>query len=243
MIINQVIKTNDYNTFKAMPGNRPVNKLHVKRLAESMQEKHLMSPILVNEKMQVIDGQHRLEAQKSLSLPVFYIINEGYGRKETHILNSNSKDWKNDDFMNAYANQGFKHYITYRKFKLEYGFGHRECQNMLLDTKNTQQDHYFRSGKFKIKSLDTATRYAEQILMCKQFYVTNPNLGYKRRGFVNAMLTAFRNPDYDHSVFIRKLKYQSTKLIDCTNEQGYLVLIENIYNYNNKKSHKTLRLF
>ena len=65
MIINQVIKTNDYNTFKVMPGNRPVNKLHVRRLSKSMEEKHLMSPILVNEKMQVIDGQHRLEAQKS----------------------------------------------------------------------------------------------------------------------------------------------------------------------------------
>ena len=101
MIINQVIKTNDYNTFKVMPGNRPVNKLHVRRLSQSMEEKHLMSPILVNEKMQVIDGQHRLEAQKSLKLPVFYIINKGYGKKETHMLNSNSKDWKNDDFMDA----------------------------------------------------------------------------------------------------------------------------------------------
>ena len=243
MIINQVIKTNDYNTFKVMPGNRPVNKLHVKRLSQSMEEKHLMSPILVNEKMQVIDGQHRLEAQKSLKLPVFYIVNKGYGKKETHMLNSNSKDWKNDDFMDAYANQGLKDYITYREFKKEYGFGHRECQNMLLGTLQTQHDHYFRSGKFKILCIDTARRYAEQILMCKDLYVTNPSLGYRRRGFVNALLTAFRNPYYDHSVFIRKLRYQNTKLVDCTNEKGYLTLIEIIYNFNNKKSDKMLRLF
>ena len=178
-----------------------------------------------------------------LELPVFYIINKGYGQEETHILNSNSKDWKNDDFMDAYSNEGIKDYEIYREFKKEYGFGHREVQNMLLGTQGVQYDHFFRSGKFEIKNLDGARRSAEKILMCKDLYATNPVLGYKRRSFVNALLIAFGNPDYEHSVFIRKLKYQRTKLVDCTNEKQYLMIIEEVYNYNNKKTTKTLRLF
>ena len=52
--------------------------------------------------------------------------------------------------------------------------------------------------------------------------------------------TIFRNPDYDHSFFIRKLKYQTTKLVDCTNAKGYLTLIEIIYNFNKNTTKKPL---
>ena len=53
-IVNQVYKTNDYSVFNTIKGNRPLNKLHKKRLMESMTIQHLQSPIIVNKNMDII---------------------------------------------------------------------------------------------------------------------------------------------------------------------------------------------
>ena len=70
-IVNQVHSTNEHSVFKIQIGNRPVNNNHVARLIISMKKSYLMSPLIVNEKMEVIDGQHRLSAQKELKLPTY----------------------------------------------------------------------------------------------------------------------------------------------------------------------------
>ena len=67
--INQVMMTNDYNMFKNIEGNRNINKIHLKRLKQSIQEKHIMVPIIVNGKYEIIDGQHRFQSAKDLSKP------------------------------------------------------------------------------------------------------------------------------------------------------------------------------
>lgn len=77
-IVNQVNQTNDYNLFKSLKGNRNVNKLHVQRLKESFKGDYLMSPIIVNQNYEIIDGQHRFNAAKDLSLPVNFIICNDY---------------------------------------------------------------------------------------------------------------------------------------------------------------------
>jgi ParB-like chromosome segregation protein Spo0J len=81
-VVNQVNQTNDYEMFKTLDGNRTVNKLHVSRLKESFKTAYLLSPILINQQNQIIDGQHRFEAAKILGLPVNYIICNDYGLKE-----------------------------------------------------------------------------------------------------------------------------------------------------------------
>ena len=62
--------------------------------------------------------------------------------------------------------------------------------------------------------------------------------GYKRRYFVYAMLELFENPDYSHVEFLNKLSFQSVKLQDCTDVKGYLILIEDIYNFKRSKNIK-----
>ena len=61
---NQVRTTTDYTRFKTLVGNRKPNDLHVKRLSNSFQKRYLFSPILINEKWQIIDGQHRFQADR-----------------------------------------------------------------------------------------------------------------------------------------------------------------------------------
>lgn len=64
-----VEETTDYGMFNFMKGNRSVNPFNLKRITESMRERCLFSPILVNDNMEIIDGQHRFLAQKDLGLP------------------------------------------------------------------------------------------------------------------------------------------------------------------------------
>ena len=48
--VNQVMMTNDYDMFETIDGNREVNRLHLRRLKQSIQEKYITVPIIINEK-------------------------------------------------------------------------------------------------------------------------------------------------------------------------------------------------
>ena len=62
--------------------------------------------ILVNEKMQVIDGQHRLISAIKNKTFIYYIIAKGYDLEEVKALNMQQKNWSTDDFLYSYANMG-----------------------------------------------------------------------------------------------------------------------------------------
>lgn len=233
--VNQVLKTNDYSMFKHMVGNRNINKLHLKRLTESMSEKYIEVPIIVNSYNQIIDGQHRFEAARELGKDVYYIKVRNLNLDDVHRLNTNSKNWTAEEYMQGYCELGLEDYIKYRDFKRKYGFGHNETNAILTNrsrmsgSKNTD----FNDGKFKIQDYDLAVKNAEKIRMVGEYYE-----GYKRRSFVYAMLELFENPDYNHVEFLSKLSFQSVKLQDCTDIKGYLILIEDIYNYKRGKNNK-----
>jgi len=233
--VNQVLKTNDYSMFKHMNGNRNINKLHLKRLTESMSEKYIEVPIIVNSNNQIIDGQHRFEAAKELKKDVYYIKVRNLNLDDVHRLNTNSKNWTAEEYMQGYCELGLEDYIKYRDFKRKYGFGHNETNAILTNrsrmsgSKNTD----FNDGVFKILDYDLAVKNAEKICMVREYYE-----GYKRRYFVYAMLELFENPDYSHVEFLNKLSFQSVKLQDCTDVKGYLILIEDIYNFKRSKNNK-----
>ena len=77
--VNQVIQTNDYDIFQHIDGNRTVNQLHLKRLKDSINEEYIPVPIVVNNRYQIIDGQHRFEAVKEMKKPVYFIKIQGLG--------------------------------------------------------------------------------------------------------------------------------------------------------------------
>lgn len=91
--LRQVHTTTFYPLFKPIDGNRTLNTLHLNRLRNAMVDNYLFTVIIVNERYEIIDGQHRFECIKELGYPLHYIICKGYGLDEVHILNQNSKDW------------------------------------------------------------------------------------------------------------------------------------------------------
>lgn len=235
--VMSVFVSKDYSRFKHLEGNRNVVKPHLKRLKTSMEKNYLFSPILVNDKHEIIDGQHRFEVCKELGLPVYYIMKKGYSLNEVQILNSNLRNWSNDDYMNGYIELGLEDYSLYKKFRDEFQFDHHACLWMLADNSGSREVwHDFKAGDFKIKNFKSAIQSAEKIKMVAQFYK-----GWSRRSFVSAMLKCFKNKEYNHSVFLSKLGYQSTKLVDCTDTTDYLTLIEEIYNFKSREKRVNLR--
>ena len=226
--VEQVFETKDYSKFKSLPGNRPLKTQHLNRLKASFLIKDLQVPIVVNEKFEVIDGQHRLEVLKGLELPVVYLQKKGFGLKEIHVLNTARKNWGWREFMNSYADLGMEQYIKFREFMKKYRIGFRESLAMLLGLIQTGNFYMtgFADGEFKIKNLEKAEENAEKILMLKDLY-----LGWKRRNFVVAMLRLFQCPKYNHIEFLSKLKRQREKLFDVGSVDAYLKLIDEIYNH------------
>ena len=81
--MKEILTTTDYSIFKTLEGNRAVKDHRVDKIVKSICNiGYVTSPILVNEKMEVIDGQGRLQALERLGMPVEYIIHEGVGIEE-----------------------------------------------------------------------------------------------------------------------------------------------------------------
>ena len=248
-VVNQVNSTNDYSKFKIMKGNRNVNKLHVKRLKESFKEKYLLTPIVVNQDYEIIDGQHRFQAAKEMNLPVNFIICNDYSLKEVQLLNTNMKNWKKEDYLNAYCDLGYPSYLKFREFMYDYpDFGlsaveviltqniasakHRSSKIFKSESnkKGSYAIRYFQEGDLEIPDYDLSVEHAEKILMLKPYYD-----GYNRALFVRAIIGIFRIEYYSHSRFIARLSSNPNALEHCSNITQYKLMIEDIYNYRSRE--------
>lgn len=240
---NTVYVTDDLEMFSSIDGNRVPNLLHVKRLSHSIQ-KHGMkcNPILVNEKFQVIDGQHRLLAAKEMKCKIYFIILPGSNLSDVHTLNLNQKNWTRKDFMEGYASMGVMSYIKLQSFvnkNEDYNFADcvALCSNISgigsTSSKGGNKHNYkytIEEGTWIGKDFDLAQEWANKIRMIKPYYI-----GYNRSSFIGVMITLFTNPNFDFNEFMQKLRLQPTALLDCAHRDQYRTLIEDIYNYKRRE--------
>jgi len=245
--VNKVYKTSDLSIFKQIDGNRVPNLQHIRRLTESIRVYGMKcNPILVNENMEVIDGQHRLMAAKDAKSFVYYIINNGYSLNEVHTLNLNQKNWTKKDFMDGYANMGVGSYIELKKFtEKNDDFGFQDCVSLCSNQSSTSvaniynkmrlvnpslsTQKVFEEGTWEVKDLNLAQEWADKIRMVKPYYK-----GYNRSVFVGSMVSLFQNENFDFNEFMHKLRLQPTALVDCANREQYKTLIEDIYNWRSR---------
>lgn len=110
--VANVYRTNNLSQFKIMLGNRDVTTARVKRIKDSIKKNgYLHSPILVNERNEVIDGQGRLAACKELGCEIEYIVAPGFGIEQCRTLNMLAKNWTLADYIDSYAESGNVSYL------------------------------------------------------------------------------------------------------------------------------------
>src|ERR1700742_2697053 len=94
--------TNDYTIFKKSPSNRDIEDPHVRSIMASISIKDMLHlrPILVNSNMEVLDGQHRLEAARRLNAKIYYQIETKSEDADIILLNAHQKNWKTECYFN-----------------------------------------------------------------------------------------------------------------------------------------------
>ena len=102
----KVLQTKDYDQFSFIDGNRDINKENLTRIKQSMNEKYIPVPIIVNDKYEIIDGQHRFLAAKSLNLAIYFIIIPNLKLEDVQRLNTNSANWAYKQYLQSYCKLG-----------------------------------------------------------------------------------------------------------------------------------------
>lgn len=229
--------TTDYTLFKTINGNRPISQRHVKRLIESIREQNLLAenPIIVNEKMEVIDGQHRLYAATELQTPIYYTVKKGADLETVQLINDNLRPWGNVEFLNSFVQRDFEEYKILEKFVQKYDLGITISIGVLMDNLGSKGHGEimvkFKKGEFKVKDLPKAITFAEQIAKLGAYIEGN---FYKSFPFVRALQIAYQETDPD---FLRQRIAQSgIKLRKRPTVREYLMDLEEIVNFRQKKN-------
>lgn len=236
---DKIHKTADYGKFSYIHSNRSISKEHIQRLINSF-EKHpnlvATRPILVNEKMEVIDGQHRLQACGFLRIPVYYTVAKGTNISDAQVMNALQKGWSLLDYARSYALSGRNEYQEflklYEEFPLPITILIVYCQGK--GTKNSTAA--FKNGELQI------TKNRNHILeLLEKLVDTSEYVDFWRTyNYGVVMLKVLQNPDYDHEHFLRKLK--AVPLERAASQEDMIRNIE--YHYNHKMSEdKRIRLF
>lgn len=218
-------QTTNYKQFKPLPGNRPVSQTHVRSLVKKMERegnKLDKFPVRVNDKKQVIDGQHRLAAAEIGKMPVVYEIDDT-GNLETVISgNTGNKNWNWLNFAQSHASRGNKAYeqflALYDKYPIQYGVLLNYCRLRGVD----HSTHDFREGELKIPDIELTTK------LLAQFWEVGDIIGIKNREFANAMLKHMRTPYYDHEAMIAKILRYASRLDNCYFVTDYTEALEEI---------------
>ena len=230
-IAGQIFYTTDYGIFKELIGNRDVDENHVKNLIKQMRQEYLFDPIQVNEKMEVIDGQHRLAACKELGLPVNYYVVKGAGLQQTQKQNALSLKWKMMDTLESFCKRGFEVYLQVKKFMTEYSFTLTQTLTILnLNQAATDVNLNFRNGVFEIKDINKSRIIAKDLIRLREIVNIRDIIIF--RAFFH-LLTKCN--DFDVNVFLDKMQYQSKKFKKQRDVKLQIEVIEDIYNYRNQK--------
>jgi hypothetical protein len=226
--------TTDYSKFKWTRGNRPISPGHIRECIRELKENNESQyhPITVygngDGRYYVADGQHRIEALKHLHLPVYYIVKPGKpSLPEIIRLNNLGKKWSPRDFVDSFCQLGNQNYIKLRTFIQEFKLPVTTAAGILSGLEAAgMAGKAVRDGSFAVRDEVLARRIGNFILAAKQYipFATDQR-------FAIALSKLTRVPGFDEQRMIKKLAYQTGKIIKCANWPLYIPMLEEIYNY------------
>jgi hypothetical protein len=222
--------------FKKLPGNRGVNIGHVQQLISSIQNENLLKarPILVNENLEIVDGQHRLEAAKILQVPIFYEVVEGLAIKDVARVNSYQKNWRLESFLDLYCDHvKDENYLKLRDWIQSNSFSISQGIAFFIDEMNVNEfREKFKSGQFAYDPKKAKIGDSFQIMLnkLKTFYrgVFRP---WENQGFVRAFCMFIVNPEIEEKRLWEQIDKYPFLLSPRATKQGMLDLLYEIYNY------------
>lgn len=234
-IYTNVMKSNNYDMFRFMEGNRQINSTNLNQIISSMREKQLIIPITVNEKFEIIDGQHRFSACKYLHLPIYFIIENGYNIEDVIRANVNGgRKWFDGDYLNKYCLLKDERYLDIKKIIKDFNISINDFIKILSSIQNkktTVIKREFREGKISLDGHQVLISFLMALEDFKDFKY------YKSGSFITAFLKLFFREDYNHQHMVKKYKIYFPNLVKQISADEYLsILCNKIYSYGSTKT-------
>jgi hypothetical protein len=260
---HQVVQTRSYSMFKYMNGNRALSEQNIRAIMHQIQQHGQQQPIIVNEKYEIIDGQHRLEACKRLKRPVLFYKKQGATIE--HVISTNvvGKKWTTLDYFNRFASEGNENYkrgLEFIEHAQKNGFSQTAAINIMggshrklamcadgeirykhpsnVDKKNELYDvgNAMQLGHFKCPQMHDLQQIMDAIRLFEAF----PFI--KTKTFVAAFLRVLRVDGFDpQRLKERALRYPSMFTHE-PNAKRYLEMFDKVYNYRSKNKLALLHL-
>ena len=238
--IGEVYETMDYERFSLMKENRSITEQRKKKVRRSIETNGwIYNPIIVNEKMQIIDGQARYEVLRELRLPIQYTICNGLGAKECIALNTSNTIWTLSDYIESYMEQGLKsyEYLWYldRKYKelgLSIGEIYFACTGIIWTNNKSIKDGEFVCSEEQMEQAEDLLDYLAK------FIPTYNKVKKGKRPYLSvAIMFAAKNELVDKEMLVDKFnKYYATEIAPTfITMDGALKCLNSIYNYRTVK--------
>ena len=228
-IFGNIMVTENYDMFKKIGGNRKINKANYAKIVKSMKEEQLIIPIVVNEKYEIIDGQHRFTACKDLGKPIYFYMVRGYGLEQVKRANIASSNWKKENYLDMFVAEGNEIYKEFEEIKERYDLN---ISNLLKIFAIVQEKQSARVGyEFENRTftLDGKMEVLRFLTALEDF---NFFKFYKSNNFLIAFTRLYFKSEYDHDKMKTKLITHRNSLEKRSTSDEYLVLLCNrIYSF------------
>lgn len=235
-IINQVYETSAYNDFVFISSNRDI--VANINLENSIRESGVIVPVVVNEKMEVIDGQHRITLAEKAGKPVPFIITKGLSKKDMIPINNSSKNWTLMDYIQTFEREGLANYIDL----MDIYENNDVTMNTLISIASNSTD---RSKAHKKARVGNFEFYDVDVL--NEFLASYKNLQESMIGSIPSNLplvvySLYRNKNFDFKRLISKSNIFSDKIKGITGHSELMQKTLEIYHQGlSSKSKKVLQ--
>lgn len=228
-IFGNIMVTENYDMFKKIGGNRKINKANYAKIVKSMKEEQLIIPIVVNEKYEIIDGQHRFTACKDLGKPVYFYMVRGYGLEQVKRANIASSNWKKENYLDMFVAEGNEIYKEFEEIKERYDLNISNLLKIFAivqEKQNARVGYEFENGTFTLDGKMEVLRFLTALEDFNFFKF------YKSNNFLIAFTRLYFKSEYDHDKMKTKLITHRNSLEKRSTSDEYLVLLCNrIYSF------------
>lgn len=224
--------TSDYSIFHLSELNR--SPLHYKKVLESI-KKHdytQYQPILVNNKMVIVDGQNRFLACKELELPIHFIVSNSIEIYAAADINQASKNWTSQDYVEHYAKRGRESYIRLIDICAKYEQKLSVVQQFGKLTNNHKSStECIKSGDFQFKKDIDIDAFFTHVQQFSEYYP----MFSKQDKFVKSVFRLYLIKDYKPKSMLNKLRIASGIVHEQPRVDMMVEELLKLYNYKSKK--------
>lgn len=232
----QILQSSDYSVFTTINGNRNINRKKVEKLVEDVKSGFNLlpyCPILVMEvedKLAIIDGQHRFENSVECKEPVYYLIKNDISIQQIAKMNSRGQKWTINDFLNCYSRLGIQDYVTLGEISREFKISISTISGLLMkDNVKVKCKEEFESGEFKANHVESTK---ELLTLTDELF--GQYRFSKDRYLIGALQAIIKAGKCDLDVLRDKIKQNPMGMDKLGDLKNYIYNIERVYNYKNR---------